>query len=557
MRIPTLILVLACTAAAQKMEAPKAARVEGIVRATTGDPIPRAALSLEGPEDDERPALTASSDEAGRFRFEQVPPGRDYFLTARRPGFGEARYGARSASGPGTPLTMEAGAVINDVVIQMTPQGVITGRVTNPAGDPVVGALVLALQPIYERGERRISLAARASTNDQGEYRIANLAAGTYYVSVADRRLLNAAPGRPPEAYGITYFPNGSDVRDATSLRVMGGNELRGIDVRLHRERVYAVRGKVADASGRPANGTLLAALPVEAAIAGAGAINGPNGGGLQQARAPDASFEFRGLRPGTYLVQTVPGVRMNNAVSPPLIARLDVTIADRDVDGAVLMAGAGAAISGTVKIEGAGLVESLISVGLEEVSSQALNTPDPEPIAKDGTFRIEGAALSRHYVVVTDLPDGVYVKSARFNGEDVTHAPIDLSAGGGDTLEIVLSPKAASIIGIVRDAQGQALGGVPVTLWSATEDAGSPSRGIRTALSDQNGAFQFRSLLPGDYFLAGWEEVDPGLLEYHPFLTLFNGDAATLKLAENAHAALEAPLMPPEKIKAAESQLH
>lgn len=557
MRILTPILVFACVAAAQKVDAPKSARLEGVVRATTGEAIPRASLRLEGPEDDERSVLTASSDEAGRFRFERVPPGRDYFLSARRPGFADARYGARSTAGFGAPLTMEAGAVINDVVIQMTPQAVITGRVTSPAGDSVMGAPVMALRPVYEQGERRISLAGRASTNDQGEYRIANLAPGSYYVGVADRRLLNTTAGRPPEAYGITYFPNGADVRDAALLRVNGGGELRAIDVRLRRERVYAIRGKVVDASGRPANGTLLAALPLEEAIAGAGAINGPNGGGLQQAQAPDGSFEFRGLMPGTYLVQTVPGVRMNNAVSPPLIARLDVTITDRDVDGTVLVAGAGAVISGTVKMEGGGLVESLISVGLEEVSSQALNTPDPERIAKDGTFRIEGAALTRHYVVGTDLPDGVYVKSARFNGEDVTHAPIDLSAGGGGTLEIVLSPKAASIAGIVRDAQGQVLSAAPVTLWSATPDAGSPSRGIRFEASDQNGAFEFRGLPPGEYFLAAWEETDAGLLEYHPFLTQFNGEAARLKLAENAHAALEAPLTPPEKIKAAESQLH
>jgi len=143
-----------------------------------------------------------------------------------------------------------------------------------------------------------------------------------------------------------------------------------------------------------------------------------------------------------------------------------------------------------------------------------------------------------------------------RFNGEDVTHAAIDLSSGAGGKLEIVLSPKAAGIIGIVRGPGGQGLGAVPVTLWSGTPDAGSADQGIRTESSDQNGAFQFRGLPPGEYFLAAWDGADLGLLQNRNFLTAFVSEAATVKLAEGGHGAVEAKLIPAEKIKAAEEQL-
>ena len=561
MRIPTLILVFAFAAEGQPTAAPQAARIEGLVRSANGEAIPRASLRLEGPEEDERPELTALSDDEGRFRFDHVPPGRDYFLTARRPGFVDARYGARSATGPGTPLTMERGAVVNDIVIAMTPQGVIRGRVASPSGDPLMGSTVMALQPVYERGERRISMAARAVTNDQGEYRIANLAPGEYYIGAFDRRVPNVAPGRPPEGYAVTYHPNGTDVRDAAPLRITGGAEFRSIDVRLRQTRVYAIRGKVVDASGAPANGTLLAVQRVDDPIADGVVTNARSGGALQPTAAPNATFEFRGLTPGTYFIQTLPGVRLNRDVTPPLVARVEVTITDQDVSGAVLLAGAGASVSGSVTMESGGIGAlfpqgSLLAVGLEEVAPLALNTPDEEQISTDGTFRIAGAALTRHYLRVTGLPDNLYLKSARFNGADVTHAPIDLSSGAGGVLEIVLSPKAAGITGIVRDADGRALGAAQVTLWPAMPDPGSATRGIRAATSDQNGAFEFHGLAPGDYFLAAWEDADPGLLEYHPFLMLLKSPAAALTLGENAHTALEAPLIRLEKIRAAESQL-
>lgn len=531
LKLALLLCVLAPLAEAQTVTA----RIQGLVRSMDGDPIPRAKLLLEGPEDDKRPALFAASGDDGRFHFDQIPPGRDYFLTALRPGYAEARYPA--------PLTLDAGAAVNNLEIVMTPQGVIRGKITDPAGDPVVGAPVLALRPAYESGMRRMAIAARAWTNDQGEYRIANLAPGTYSIGVMDRRVLYTAAGRPPEGYAPAY---------SAAVRILPGGEARNIDIRLRRQRVYSIRGKVAGEDGSPANGTLLAAVSRDDAV-----VSEDAGQVLGTTAEPDAAFEFRALAPGTYLIQTLPGVRLHASVTPQLVARQVVTITDRDVNNVLLIAGPGASVAGIMTLEGAGMASLTfgVSVELEEVSAQARNPPAAAAVSPDGRFLIEHAAPSAHYLNVHGLPANVYVKSARFNGQDVTHTPIELAPGGGD-LQIVLSVRAAGITGIVRDPQGGSLPAAVVTLWPAAPDPGKANHGVRIAASDQNGAFTFHSLAPGEYLLAAWEPAEPGLLQDYPFLMQFAADAARLTLTENAHAALEAPLIPLAKIRAAESQL-
>ena len=61
-----------------------------------------------------------------------------------------------------------------------------------------------------------------------------------------------------------------------------------------------------------------------------------PGGFAIQQARAPDGSFEFRSLTPGTYIVQNMPGGNFNGNPVTPLTGRLEVTISDANVDGVV-----------------------------------------------------------------------------------------------------------------------------------------------------------------------------------------------------------------------------
>jgi hypothetical protein len=69
---------------------------------------------------------------------------------------------------------------VNDVVVEMLPLGVLTGRVLDQYGDPVRHAIVSTLAKAHDphQGEYYASLFA-ANTDDRGEYRIANVEPGS------------------------------------------------------------------------------------------------------------------------------------------------------------------------------------------------------------------------------------------------------------------------------------------------------------------------------------------------------------------------------------------
>jgi len=569
----------------QAPEPPKKARVEGVVVSLTGEAIPRAQIRLQGQPTiqggqlAQAVAYTATSDDAGKFAIEEIEPGQNFQLSAQRPGFVSARYGARNASSPPVPLTLEAGRVLMGVSLVMTPQAVISGRVTDANGDPIQNATVMLLRRGYQRGVRQLVTSGSAGTNDQGDYRVANLTPGRYFLMVQDRQLAVATSGpASPEGPIATYYPNGTDAQSAAPIDVVAGQELRGIDVRMRKGRVYSARGKVVGPTAAPGPGTILLTIPKSNDGSPSTAIQLLN----RQAQVrPDGSFEIRGLLPGTYTVQALtPAANTTRSGG-----RMDFTIVDADVADLSFALTPGSPVHGTIRLENGDIKKLLpaqdpnatlmnaltivagtagialggntrIVVALSDLNPQPLNTSTPANPKEDGTFTLEGVAPSRYQLNVAGLPQGHYVKSATMGGTDVTRNPVDLTSGAGGSLDIVLSSKAADVTGAVRNEKSVALTGMMVTLWTRDPEPGTTTNGVKTVTADQNGGFTFANLRPGVYYVAAWEEIDTGLAQARDFLNQFTGEATKLELAEGGHSATEVKLIPSAKIKAAEEKL-
>ena len=183
---------------------------------------------------------TGLTDETGKFALDDIAPGA-YVLTCFAPGF-------VPAGNPGPPAYYRAG---DSATLQMVKGGVITGVVTAPNGEAIVGIRVRAVMvkestgvPSRTRSLNPLQLFQEWKTDDRGVYRIFGLVPGSYLVSVGGRGLLNlstiSVEGYDNDA--PTFYP--SATRDsAVEVKVRGGEEAGGIDIRYREGRGHAVSG--------------------------------------------------------------------------------------------------------------------------------------------------------------------------------------------------------------------------------------------------------------------------------------------------------------------------
>ena len=302
--------------------APKAVISGVVARSTTGEPIPRATVTLtrvapQGPrggpqgQQGQQPqvsqqaqqpgqTLTTTTDEQGKFQFKEVDEG-PYRLAAARNGFARQEYGQRSFNRPGTVLNVRAAQQVTDVSFRLTPAGTISGRVMDSSGEPLPGVTVQALRSTYDAtGKRALQPAASARTNDLGEYRIYWINPGRYFVSANAARsaidmitssasqaasqaqnqaqaqaasqaasIFGGAAGTPNEVQdptlGLTYYPGSADASRALALDLQPGNELRA-DFTMMRSQRVRLTGRVIDAAtGQPPQTAAVSVSPRDA----------------------------------------------------------------------------------------------------------------------------------------------------------------------------------------------------------------------------------------------------------------------------------------------------
>jgi hypothetical protein len=518
----------------------KGVRVEGSTVDLRGKAVPKATLRLQS-VGQPRTTYNEASGSDGKFLFDSIPPGA-YTLSAEKDGYVTQRYGGAPNGSTGGVLTLTDTSV-KDLAIRMTPQGVITGRVTDRDNNSVIRSRVEVLRYVYDNGRKRLSSTGSQDTNDVGEFRIANLAPGRYYISAADSLPNTQRPGRTElESNIITYYPGAHDALAAAPVDVAAGSELRGIDIQLLKERTYSVRGTVVDStSEKPPTGVRLL-------------IADDRGQNLQlvQVRA-DGGFEFRNLLPGRYLLHNVGVADRSN-----LTGRLEVTIGNSDLDNVVVQVHPNFQITGMLEIED-DLSRSSPPAGTApgnrtRVQATVTLSPASRPgigtvvqVKADGTFVLTTVRPLVYFVNVTGLPEGTYVKAVRFNGQDITHQTLNASSG---TMDIVVSSKAADVSGSVRNDKGEATAvGIAVTLWPKTPDLGNANGGAKWTTTDQNGEFRLTGLAPGDYFVAAWEELEEGLAHSAEFLVRFQSEAKPVKVSEGVHEKLDPDLVSREKV--------
>jgi hypothetical protein len=510
-------VAIAQTGAKENAEAAPQARRDGVItgrvvndvgRPVAGAPI----LVIRSGVKITSGIQSATADDEGNFKVTGLGPG-SYIIDANVPGYVIARVGSeRDYHRPGASVT-----------INLVKGGVITGRVTDPYGEPMVGvrAQAFKVRELEDGGKYLGELREPNGrlTDDRGVYRLYGLEPGVYVVGASNDH--SGMFGRE----AMTWHPS-SPRATAAEITVRGGEEVAGIDIRHREERGYMISGTVlgdAAPDARDERVIIMLTSAVDRQLIGMTWATGTNG------------FAMFGALDGEY---EVVAFRMNHTQSDlGNSSPRRVVVKGADVSGIELRITPPASVSGRVKVEAgvagkspcedgaqtrATVEEVLLSAAPEDESrpsSQAIGpyfrylsgsmggAPDEK-----GEFILRGLAAGR-FRIKADLPeDGWYIRAITQPAPGAGKKPSDASRDGiavkaGEKLsgvEVVIAEGAASLNGRVvpvKDAS-RLPARLRVHLIPAEVSAADDVLRYAETATGADGGFGFKHIAPGKYLL-------------------------------------------------------
>lgn len=453
-----------------------------VVNSVTGEPIHRAAVQISGAAD--RATLT---DNSGHFEFGGLGEGR-VFLGVSKPGFfmEQATLNGR--------ITLQVSPDASPVVLRMVPAGVIVGRVTARDGGPIEGLLVRVITK-QNLGGRQIWLdrQSQALTDENGDFRVANLPAATYHVAVdQSQETTLSQPGIPnarEQGYAEVFYPGVSELSAAAPLELHAGQEVEA-DFTLTAEPIYQVSGVVNRHEDLPSG----LVFTRQAGESFDFTQNAPMQNGKFQTRVPAGSYVVRGF--------TSNGVFLSTVGSSVVVGS--------DSQNVHIVLVPAAPIPAVVRTElGGGALEQADSSGGQRMPGMSLQLVPSEPsLYQPGNWwRPQSGEIQNVepgvYKVEINAVGPWRVKSVQCGNVDLLGDDLTVTAGvRPSSIEVTLRDDAATVSGTVARAEPRE---------QATVLLVQP-HGVRNLVKEvttTEGRFQFEGVAPGDYALLAFDQAD------------------------------------------------
>jgi hypothetical protein len=462
-----------------------------VLNSLTGEPVRRAAVQISGQNG--RIALT---DAGGHFLLEGLAEG-DVYLAAMKPGFFPEMSNTTLA---------RVGKDAPAVVLKLTPSAVISGRVSMKDEQPLEGFQIRVFSKQNQAG--RLVWAEQPNqgrTNEEGEFRIAELQAGAYYLAVdqSQETILGqkGVPNAREQVFTRMFYPGVSEMRAATPIEALPGEEATA-NFTLSAEPVYAVSGSLTGQAGGVATVTFERRAGDDADFK---QTLTPQSGKFE-AKVPAGSYgvsaettDGKGLvTPGAVVIRA-DEANLQLALSPAVGIPVDI-VKEQGGAGSERIVAAPRGIPGlTLELDPVSELWRGANVWNGETSSFADIAP--------GTYRLE-----------VRTPAGWWVKSAQSGGIDLLREDLTVVEGEHPgAIEVTVRDGAGMVSGTVTPAAD------PLQVLVLLVQP----RGVRNfvrAATVLEGTFSIEGVPPGHYAIlaldgaAGLEYANPQVLE--PYLS-------------------------------------
>jgi len=467
-----------------------------VVNSISGEPV-RRALVQAGSSAGGNP-ISVFSDAEGRFEFASLPES-EIVLSVRKPGFfNELELHPDFSHYE----LVHLGADASSVVLKLVPEGTIVGHVVSSKGEAIEDSTIRIFQEHIVEGRKRWDLRSQVSTDEDGQFRVANLVPGQY--------LLVAGPDLPGSftpfarrssrlrGFGTTFYPGVPNLQAATPLSIAGGQQVQA-DFSMKSEPLFKISGTILGVPvGTPVNvqfetqtGEILpATVGVDANEKFQARV--PAGAYVLQLRGPDQAGQAQAS--DLPLVVNADMENLTFALSPEIALPVRVELRPTGAPDVQPYTRSNRQLSSY----GLSMVRLISTDKRMQVKEFAADRNE-----KGGALAFHNLAPGRYVVEIAPVPPW-YVRSASSGTIDLLREELVISPGHRpEPLEVILRDDGAGLRGTI-EADGKPSGGT-VLLFS---DHMSLEH-VQTA-SAQNGAeFLFSGLAPGEYKVLAFDSVE------------------------------------------------
>ncbi len=471
-----------------------------VYRSDTGAPVAKAVVSLYPQDERTTKALGNSrvtrTGADGAFAFSDLPPGA-YAISAWRNGYANSSIMWKPNFAP---ISLHSGQNLEKIELRLIPAGVITGALVDEDGEPVAGVGVEVVRINYlPGGLREIYLTSNSLSDDQGNFRIAALPPGSYFVRAGGliqrpkfQVALKEGPGGSSQ-YRETYFPGTAQLDEAQPIKISPGSESGNIRISLAPEKTYTITGAIV---GAPRDAKL---KPTELRVERRSVAQQMwNWYGFPL--GDDGSYALRMLAPGEYTL-TAMALKPdddNKAAQEIDEGFASVRVVDSDVRADIQIGRAGE-VRGKVDAP-AGFPFAGKQIILQTTGSRYY----PSDLDSTGRFDVRNAPPGEYTISLLDKKSHLqlsYVKQVTCSGRDFATQPLELSLDAVLECKIAVADDAAALSGQVTDRDLPSAGRV-VVLIPQMRALRRMSRYTLSGKTDAAGRYKIAGVIPGDYFL-------------------------------------------------------
>jgi protocatechuate 3,4-dioxygenase beta subunit len=445
------------------------------------------------------PPYKGISDSDGNYRITDIPPG-SYQVLPLAPAYVISE--ATAFGPPGKSLFLTEGEKVDSIDFAIVRGAVITGKVTQTDGKPVIDERVYVMDadPDSQRGPR-YATSTPFQTDDRGIYRIYGLAAGKYKVSIGAGED-SFTPNRARSTYPRVFY-TGVASTEPKVVELDEGAEATNIDITVGPSlENFVASGTILDGETN---------LPVPNVRFGLQRVVGTNNTpffGTSTTSNAKGEFRIDNLTPGKYSIFVMPDQNTEIRTDP---VRFEVL--DQNVSGILLKTARSAAISGVIVVEGNPdrtvydkLTKLRISTYVRTANqNEEVNIGRSSAIGADGGFRFGGlqAGFASFQLVGADFRTNPGFVISRIERDGVVQQRPGIDVKIGDQvsgLRIVVTYGTGGIRGTVKWDGGAPPSGLRAVV--RISKAGENFSTMRPQEVDVRGHFAFESLPAGTYEL-------------------------------------------------------